>query len=105
MAKEVGSKINLYDAQAELEKSQSQLASDRGQLGETQAELDQSLSDKRKAVEQFLTQKSTAMMRPRPSTRLKRIWRTQGLPRKSMASFKISPPPQSAKSLPPASRS
>ena len=33
----VGTKINLYDAKEELEKSQSQLASDEGQLIETDA--------------------------------------------------------------------
>jgi hemolysin D len=54
VVKEVGSKINLYDAQAELEKSQSQLASDTGQLAEAQAALDETFSDKRKAMEQFL---------------------------------------------------
>ncbi len=35
----VGTKINLYDAKEELEKSQSQLASDEGQLIETDAAL------------------------------------------------------------------
>ncbi|MBZ9739935.1 MULTISPECIES: HlyD family type I secretion periplasmic adaptor subunit [unclassified Mesorhizobium] len=54
VVREVDSKINLYDAQAELEKSQSQLASDTGQLAEGQAALDETSSDKRKAVEQFL---------------------------------------------------
>ena len=52
--KQVGTKINLYDAKEELEKSQSQLASDEGQLIETDAALKELQSEKAKAVSQFI---------------------------------------------------
>ena len=52
--KQVGTKINLYDAKEELEKSQSQLASDKGQLIETDAALKELQSEKAKAVSQFI---------------------------------------------------
>ncbi len=52
--KQVGTKINLYDAKEELEKSQSQLASDEGQLIETEAALTQIQSEEAKAVSQFI---------------------------------------------------
>jgi hemolysin D len=50
----VGTKINLYDAKEELERSQSQLASDQGQLIETDAALKELQSEKAKAVSQFI---------------------------------------------------
>jgi hemolysin D len=50
----VGTKINLYDAKEELEKSQSQLASDQGQLIETDAALRELQSEKSKALSQFV---------------------------------------------------
>ncbi|RBP00180.1 hemolysin D, partial [Roseiarcus fermentans] len=50
----VGTKINLYDAKEELEKSQSQLASDEGQLIETDAALRELESERMKAVSQFI---------------------------------------------------
>ena len=50
----VGTKINLYDAKEELEKSQSQLASDEGQLIETDAALKEVQSEKAKTVSQFI---------------------------------------------------
>jgi hemolysin D len=50
----VGTKINLYDAKEELERSQSQLASDQGQLIETEAALKELASEKAKAVSQFI---------------------------------------------------
>ena len=50
----VGTKINLYDAKEELEKSQAQLASDEGQLIETDAALKELQSEKAKAVSQFI---------------------------------------------------
>ena len=50
----VGTKINLYDAKEELEKSQAQLASDEGQLIETDAALKEVQSEKAKAVSQFV---------------------------------------------------
>ncbi|MGA2044955.1 MAG: HlyD family type I secretion periplasmic adaptor subunit [Roseiarcus sp.] len=50
----VGTKINLYDAKEELEKSQSQLASDQGQLIETDAAIGELESQKTKALSQFV---------------------------------------------------
>jgi hemolysin D len=50
----VGTKINLYDAKEELEKSQSALASDEGQLIETDAALTELRSEKAKALSQFV---------------------------------------------------
>ena len=51
---QVGSKINLYDAKEELEKSQSMLASDQGQLIETDAALRELQSEKSKTLSQFV---------------------------------------------------
>jgi hemolysin D len=50
----VGTKINLYDAKEELEKSQSQLASDEGQLIETDAALKELQSERAKVASQFI---------------------------------------------------
>jgi hemolysin D len=50
----VGTKINLYDAKEQLEKSQSALASDQGQLIETDAALRELQSQKTKALSQFI---------------------------------------------------
>jgi hemolysin D len=50
----VGTKINLYDAKEELERSQSQLASDEGQLIETDAALKELQSEKAKTISQFV---------------------------------------------------
>jgi hemolysin D len=50
----VGTKINLYDAKEELEKSEAALASDQGQLIETDAALRQVQSEKVKSVSQFI---------------------------------------------------
>jgi hemolysin D len=50
----VGTKINLYDAKEELERSQAQLASDEGQLIETDAALKELQSEKAKTVSQFI---------------------------------------------------
>jgi hemolysin D len=50
----IGTKINLYDAKEELERSQSQLASDQGQLIETDAALMEIGSEKAKAISQFI---------------------------------------------------
>ena len=50
----VGTKINLYDAKEELERSQSQLASDEGQLIETDAALKELQSEKAKTISQFI---------------------------------------------------
>jgi hemolysin D len=50
----VGTKINLYDAKEALEKSQAQLASDEGQLIETDAALKEVESEEAKAISQFV---------------------------------------------------
>ena len=50
----VGTKINLYDAKEELEKSEAALASDQGQLIETDAALREVQSEKMKIVSQFV---------------------------------------------------
>jgi hemolysin D len=51
----VGTKINLYDAKEELEKSQATLASDQGQLIEAEAAANELLSEKVKALSQFIS--------------------------------------------------
>ena len=50
----VGTKIDLYNAKEELEKSKSALASDQGQLIETDAALRSVRSEKAKTVSQFI---------------------------------------------------
>ena len=50
----VGTKINLYDAEEQLEKSQSALASDRGELIETDAALKEITGEKVKTLAQFI---------------------------------------------------
>jgi hemolysin D len=50
----VGTKINLYDAKEELERSQSQLASDQGQIIETDAALKELQSETAKTISQFI---------------------------------------------------
>ncbi len=50
----VGTKINLYDARQQLERSQSSLASDQGQLIETDAALAELEGQKTKLVAQFI---------------------------------------------------
>jgi hemolysin D len=50
----VGTKIDLYNAKEELEKSQAALASDQGQLIETDAALKEVRSEKAKTISQFI---------------------------------------------------
>ena len=50
----VGTKINLYDAKEELQRSQSSLASDQGQLIETDAAIGELQSEKTKTLSQFI---------------------------------------------------
>jgi hemolysin D len=50
----VGTKIDLYNAKEELEKSQASLASDQGQLIETDAAIRSVRSEKAKTVSQFI---------------------------------------------------
>jgi hemolysin D len=52
--RKVGTKINLYDAKEELEKSEAALASDQGQLIETDAALTELQSEKMKTLSQFI---------------------------------------------------
>jgi hemolysin D len=52
----VDTKVNLFDAQESLEKSQSALASDQGQLIETYAAIKELASQKRKAISQFVAE-------------------------------------------------
>jgi hemolysin D len=50
----VGTKINLYDAKEELQRSQAQLASDEGQLIETDAALRELQSEGAKTISEFI---------------------------------------------------
>lgn len=50
----VGTKINLYDAKEELQRSQATLASDQGQLVETDAAASELQAEKIKALSQFV---------------------------------------------------
>jgi hemolysin D len=52
----VGTKINLYDAKEELQRSQSSLASDQGQLIETDAAIGELQSEKTKTLSQFIAE-------------------------------------------------
>ena len=52
----VGTKINLYDAKEELQRSQSSLASDQGQLIETDAAIGELQSEKTKSLSQFIAE-------------------------------------------------
>jgi hemolysin D len=52
----VGTKINLFDAQQQLERSQASLASDQGQLIETEAALNELRGQKTKAAAQFIAE-------------------------------------------------
>jgi hemolysin D len=54
IALKIDTKINLYDAKEELEKSQVQLTSDEGQLIETDAALEELQSEKAKTISQFI---------------------------------------------------
>ena len=51
---DVGTKINLFDAQEALQKSQSSLASDQGQMIETEAAMEELKSQRIKALSQFV---------------------------------------------------
>jgi hemolysin D len=54
IALKIDTKINLYDAKEELDKAQVQLASDEGQLIETDAALKELQSEKSKIISQFV---------------------------------------------------
>jgi hemolysin D len=55
----IDTKVNLFDAQESLEKSQSALASDQGQLVETNAAIKELASQKRKVISQFVADNET----------------------------------------------
>ena len=57
----VGTKINLFDAQEALQKSQSALASDQGQLIETAAALEELKSQRVKVLSQFIADNETRL--------------------------------------------
>lgn len=57
----VGTKINLFDAQESLQKSQAQLASDNGQLIETAAAIEELKSQKRKILSGFAADNETKL--------------------------------------------
>ena len=57
----VGTKINLFDALETLDKSRSQLASDRGQLLETEASIQELASQKVKAQSQFVADNTSKL--------------------------------------------
>ena len=54
--KAIGTKINLYDAKEEQQRSQSSLASDQGQLIETDAAIGELQSEKTKTLSQFIAE-------------------------------------------------
>jgi hemolysin D len=58
----VGTKINLYDAKESLQKSQASLASDRGQLIETDAALKELAAQKIKTVSQFVAESENKLV-------------------------------------------
>jgi hemolysin D len=59
--RDVGTKVNLYDAMESLEKSQSQLASDNGQLIETDAAMEEIASQKVKTVALFMAENESKL--------------------------------------------
>ena len=61
VAKQVGTKTSLFEAQAEVKKAQGQLASDQGQLKEAMAALESTFSEKRKILSQFLADYQTKL--------------------------------------------
>ena len=58
---DVGTRINLFDAQETLQKSQSALASDQGQLIETEAALEELRSQRVKVLSQFIADNETKL--------------------------------------------
>lgn len=59
--RDVGTRINVFDAKEALQKSQSQLASDKGQLIETDAALAELVSQKIKTASQFVADNETKL--------------------------------------------
>ena len=58
---DVGTKINVFDARESLQKSQAQLASDKGQLIETDAAVEELISQKIKTISQFVADNETKL--------------------------------------------
>jgi hemolysin D len=58
----VGTKLNLYDAKEELERSQASLASDQGQLIETDAAVKELESEKVKTISAFIADNENKML-------------------------------------------
>jgi hemolysin D len=58
---DVGTKVNLFDAKESLQKSQAQLASDNGQLVETDSAMEEIASQKIKAISQFMADNETKL--------------------------------------------
>jgi hemolysin D len=58
---DVGTKVNVFDAKESLQKSQSQLASDNGQLIETDAAMEEIASQHGKAISQFMADNETKL--------------------------------------------
>ena len=60
--KAIGTKINLYDAKEELQKSQAALASDQGQLIETDAAVKELESEKVKTISAFIAENQNKLV-------------------------------------------
>ena len=58
----VGTKINLYDAKEQLQRSQSSLASDQGQLIETDAAVKELVGEKAKTISQFIAENENKLV-------------------------------------------
>jgi hemolysin D len=58
---DVGTKVNLFDAKESLQKSQAQLASDNGQLIETDAAMEEIASQRGKSISQFMAENESKL--------------------------------------------
>lgn len=61
IALNVGTKINLFDAREALQRAQTQIASDRGQIAETRAAIEELGSQRAKLVSQFVADNETRL--------------------------------------------
>lgn len=57
----VGTKINLFDAREALQRAETQIASDRGQIIETRAAIDELASQRAKLISQFIADNETKL--------------------------------------------
>ena len=109
----VGTKIDLYNAKEELEKSEAALASDQGQLIETDAAIRSVRSEKAKTVSQFIADNENKLAEAarkadearQALAKATRGSRAPGFMRPWTASFSRWPSPRSARSSLPASSS